>query len=464
MPWAAFITRLVPSKPMKIFHLLLHLAASTCLLVSDLPAQGPAAAPTTQPPELAELAARFDALKKQRVSLPFDAAVAELTDSYLKRIDELVFKKKQSKRLEALVALEEEKARFLQTPVVPEKDPEGLHDLIQELYIHYRVKHAMIASRMGDSLKGLLSPLHKRLLQMEGEWKAAGRAADGEQARAYRASLVGEGLGLKPALTSQLFFMDPPEEAPEASSEPVTTNTLGMKFRPVPGTTVLFCLHETRRQDYAAYASDVKGVRDGWKKRKYVNVPAGHEDNHPVIFVHWNEAQAFCEWLSSKEGKKYRLPTDREWSIAVGIGDREAWTETSTPESLHWKLQGVYPWGRDPLPKSEDRVGNLADLSFHAKFPSDLYMENYEDGYVTTAPVMSYKPNKFGLYDLAGNVSEWIADWYNAEQKDRVVRGSPYSMSAGQYHFSSFRSHTPPDRYSDARGFRVVIEQSAAAQ
>ena len=131
-----------------------------------------------------------------------------------------------------------------------------------------------------------------------------------------------------------------PQTQPEAKSQPkkevkkpdapkVFTNTLGMKFVQVQGTKVQFCIWETRVKDYAAYSAANEGVDGSWKKPSRVRgKPFKQADTHPVVNVSWNDAQTFCEWLTKKElaeGKikerqKYRLPTDAEWSVAVGLG------------------------------------------------------------------------------------------------------------------------------------------------
>ena len=105
-----------------------------------------------------------------------------------------------------------------------------------------------------------------------------------------------------------------------------------MKFAPVKitggptdGQNILFSIWETRRMDYEAFAKENPGVNELWKRGK-VNEPL-----HPVVSVNWDDANAFCVWLTRKEraeGKigpkdEYRLPTDHEWSCAVGIGSRE---------------------------------------------------------------------------------------------------------------------------------------------
>lgn len=129
-------------------------------------------------------------------------------------------------------------------------------------------------------------------------------------------------------------------------------NSLGLRFVPVPGTSVLFSVWQTRVQDYAAYARAVNGVNDSWKN------PGFKQDaTHPVVNVSWDDAKAFCVWLTEKErgklpaGSKYRLPTDAEWSRAVGIGDAEEKAGASrSPKEKDEKIKDkehpwAYPWG-----------------------------------------------------------------------------------------------------------------------
>ncbi len=246
-----------------------------------------------------------------------------------------------------------------------------------------------------------------------------------------------------------------------ATKDAPFVNSLGMKFVPVPGTKVLFCIHETRRQDYAAYAAAVPGVDGSWQTAKQEGVvPAGHEDNHPVVAVNRAEAQAFCAWLSAKEAKIYWLPTDREWSYAVGIGHEERWTKDTTPESLSEKIRNEYPWGTK-WPPPNGSV-NYADTTWHDLFPNRKFIEGYTDGFATTAPVMSFKPNKLGIYDLGGNVSEWVSDWRNADQKEGVLRGGSFSMDGATWLLSSARRFHDPEVRSGAvsgiYGFRCVVE------
>ncbi len=248
-----------------------------------------------------------------------------------------------------------------------------------------------------------------------------------------------------------------------ATKERPFVNSLGMKFVPVPGTKVLMCIHETRRQDYALYAREVPNVNEDWKAARHEGVPCGDKVNHPVVSVNWFDAGDFCAWLSKREGKTYRLPTDQEWSYAAGIGQVETWEPTTTPATVV-KNTVQYPWGTEwPQPEN---CGNYKDVSHNTQSTpiNSKYLGNYADGFPTTASVMSFKPNALGLYDLGGNLWEWCEDWYDGERYGlRVLRGASWLDTAtwGPYPgalLSSFRArHTPNIRYP-FHGFRVVME------
>jgi formylglycine-generating enzyme required for sulfatase activity len=234
------------------------------------------------------------------------------------------------------------------------------------------------------------------------------------------------------------------------------TNTLGMKFMPVPGLKVMFCIHETRRQDYAAFAKEATGVSDSWKNMKIEDIPCGDQDDHPVVGVSTEDAVKFCQWLSAKEGMTYRLPTDAEWSDAVGLRGLE--NPDYIPERKHAKVEDIYPWEGSYPPKTTDQAGNYADMLWHREFLRRPYISNYRDGYVTTAPVMSYRPNLYGLYDMGGNVWEWVEDLWTKEkgQTDGVLRGGAFDREAVLSSFRyRYRQQWVPSLY--AVGFRVVM-------
>ena len=105
-------------------------------------------------------------------------------------------------------------------------------------------------------------------------------------------------------------------------------------------------------------------------------------------------------------------------------------------------------------------AGNYSDDSRKARAPiiNSQYLDGYNDGFPTTAPVMSFTPSKAGLYDMGGNVAEWVADWYDPTKLHRTARGGSFVTGHSDYLFSSFRSHNAPSLRSDTYGFRVVIE------
>ena len=219
------------------------------------------------------------------------------------------------------------------------------------------------------------------------------------------------------------------------------TNTLGMVFKPVPGTEVQFCIWETRVKDYAAFAAANAGVVESWK-----NPGFKQENTHPVVKVSWKDAQAFCEWLTKKElaegkikaGQKYRLPTDAEWSVAVGLGKEKG----NTPAEKHMGIKDVYPWGKGYPPPKE--AGNYSE---------SLKVDKFE----YTSPVGSFAANKFGLHDMGGNVWEWCEDKYSPTSPYRVLRGASWNYSNPGNLLSSSRYGGTPGRRLDFVGFRCVL-------
>ncbi len=256
----------------------------------------------------------------------------------------------------------------------------------------------------------------------------------------------------------------PAKPAPVPKIKPATlppgayTNSLGMVFVPVEGTNVLFCIHETRRQDYEIFAGETPGINGTWKSLKIDGTPVGHEPDHPVVGIDWLDAKAFCEWLSGKEKKTYRLPTDEEWSTAVGLGRSEKRRKGSTPQNLSGVEATQFPWGGDYPLQTKEQAGNYADSAYHEMLPGAKWHENYTDGFPTTAPVMSFRANSFGIYDMGGNAWEWIEDWYNDSQKHRVLRGAAFVFNDRGYLLSSYRLLARADIRWDHFGFRCVIE------
>jgi len=188
-------------------------------------------------------------------------------------------------------------------------------------------------------------------------------------------------------------------------------------------------------------------------KYSWLNTGFEQTDEHPVVNVSWNDAVAFCKWLSGKEGKSYRLPTEAEWEHACRAGTTTRYYSGDDPETLAG-------------------VGNVRDATAKAKFPDWKYCIKASDGYVFTAPVGKFKPNAFGLYDMHGNASQWCADWYSERYDNRSLADDPTGPDSGNYRVlrggawndgpitrSATRScYSPGFRLNNA-GFRVARTQ-----
>lgn len=250
-----------------------------------------------------------------------------------------------------------------------------------------------------------------------------------------------------------------------AADEPIT-NSIGMKLvRITPGEFMM------------GSGAELPKTTDEWAKRDYDEAPAhkvkitkafylgvtevtnaqyeqfdsehkqlrgrdgvSKTDDEPVTFVTWQEAAAFCNWLSKKEGKTYRLPTEAEWEYACRAGTNTAFN------------------CGDTLTAEQANIGLTNDGKPQA----------------TTMKVASYKPNAWGLYDMHGNVMEWCLDWHGpydaAEQVDPVGRADGYARVARGWSFhrperireplkywrSANRSGFLPEDDNRYTGFRVV--------
>ena len=216
--------------------------------------------------------------------------------------------------------------------------------------------------------------------------------------------------------------------------------------------------HTTRaaRRGYSTIYDERSGNlvrRNGvdWRS-DYAGAPAG--DELPVVHVSARDADAYAQWLADQTGQRYRLPSEAEFEYMLRAGNA-----------------GTYPWGDGaPSPRRGNFTGAL-DQS-----PSGRRWRNafagYGDGAWGPAPVATYTPNAFGLFDVDGNVTEWVGDcwhssyrrapvtgkaWVNPGCRERVVRGGSWASSPEQTR-SAWRLGSDADTTNARVGFRVVRE------
>ena len=200
--------------------------------------------------------------------------------------------------------------------------------------------------------------------------------------------------------------------------------------------------------DWRLYQQDTRTPlpdNEGW----------GLSDVRPVINVSWQEARAYCQWLSRMSGQRYRLPTEAEWEYAARAGTRTR-----------------FPAGDDPLVLL--KTANTFDRETALRWPRWRDQAGAgSDHHPFTAPVGSFAPNAFGLYDMIGNAWEWCADWYGedyyaqspasdptgpADGNVRVRRGGSWH-SWPLYARVAFRNWNTPETRYVLVGFRLLRER-----
>jgi formylglycine-generating enzyme required for sulfatase activity len=180
-------------------------------------------------------------------------------------------------------------------------------------------------------------------------------------------------------------------------------------------------------------------------------------EDHPVVCVSHNDAQAFLGWLNEQEksgSRTYRLPTEAQWEYACRAGTGGLYGGSDDPESLV-------------------RIANVADASLKKLHPNFTCIRG-DDGYAYTAPVDSFEPNAWQLYDMIGNAWEWCEDWFDAKfyqsspKEDPCnLKGAPYRVIRGggwydhpRFCRPAYRNRFAPEDRSSDLGFRVAAVQS----
>ncbi len=208
----------------------------------------------------------------------------------------------------------------------------------------------------------------------------------------------------------------------------------------------------------SGYQTDAEktGGTETWKMDHNGFERPNSDQQHPVMHVSWNDAMAYCKWLSQKTGKTYRLPTEAEWEYVAGNGAK------------HTK----YDWGNGaPIGK---KGGSIADEQGAAQFgwtqADYMIFLGYKDGYEASAPVGSFSPNELGICDLSGNLSEWCQDWYSesyypsspasnpkgpTKGSEKVIRGGSWGTAPADTEVHK-RDSGEPGRRGGSLGFRVA--------
>ncbi|MBN2824701.1 MAG: formylglycine-generating enzyme family protein [Campylobacterales bacterium] len=163
--------------------------------------------------------------------------------------------------------------------------------------------------------------------------------------------------------------------------------------------------------EYDLYCEDVK--------KKLADDNKWGRGRRPIMRVSWEDAVAYCEWLSQKSGQIYRLPTETEWEYACRAGTTTKWSFGDDEKELE-----KYAW----------------------------YSENSEG---KTHPVGELKPNPWGLHDMHGNVWEWCEDWYDKDKDTKVLRGGSW-IDVATRTCSSVRDRSYPIGHGGRVGFRLL--------
>ncbi len=243
-------------------------------------------------------------------------------------------------------------------------------------------------------------------------------------------------------------------------------NSLGLVFRPL-SPTLLVGTTEVRMADYHAFVATTGAAMPA--PTDFVQ-----EAHHPVVGVSRADAEHFARWLTAQEREagiieptdEYRLPTDAEWSALVGIKEERGESPYDRGRQARSSLLPHFSWGTQwPPPPG---TGNFSDTSALPYVSPQYTIEHYTDRFPFLAPVGSFAPNALGIYDLIGNVQEWVSDEYGGPsgfpfRHYGVTRGGDYtSFRPGQLS-TGIRTPRPADYRSPTVGFRLLLERTGRA-
>lgn len=268
------------------------------------------------------------------------------------------------------------------------------------------------------------------------------------------------------------------------------TNSLGMEFVPM-GDNLMVSKWETRRGDFERFVRDYNDElsrnfdpnSDDFSMPLVMPAPPSDTEegpNYPIASISREQAQRFCEWLTKQErlprpdskeilitsSHVYRLPTDIEWSRMAGMENETGNTPLQRDQIVKAKSRS-FPWG-DAWPPPA-KAGNFADRS--SSLPGSIL--NYDDGFAYLAPVGSFPANELGIYDLSGNVQEWVQTSLQGPDEELklkeqsmetnslgVLRGGGWDTFREEDLYTGTRNPVPPPFVDKSFGFRVVLARN----
>ena len=335
--------------------------------------------------------------------------------------------------------------------------PEGRWIFNGPGFVQFSPEGRWIYSGGGDMLKGWEAPTGI------GPQPNAGGAGNPRVDKSEMINSIGMKLTL---ILAGEFMMGSPDGDKDAGNDEKPQHRVRITRPFYLGVTEVTRGQFRRFVDETGYKTEAeKDGKGGWcwndEAKKFEGIPgltwknAGFEqtDENPVVNVSWNDAQEFIAWLSQKDRKTYRLPTEAEWEYACRAGTKTKYFCGDDPEGLA-------------------AVGNIADGTFREKNPTWIWTIAARDGYIYTAPVGRYRANAFGLYDMHGNVFEWCQDWYDPEYYNRSPVDDPVSstrVGSRLFRGGAWDVGGPPCRsgyrfFSNSRsstiGFRLALGQS----
>ncbi|MEI8376585.1 MAG: formylglycine-generating enzyme family protein [Planctomycetota bacterium] len=190
-------------------------------------------------------------------------------------------------------------------------------------------------------------------------------------------------------------------------------------------------------------------VESNWQKVAFPQTA-----QHPVVHVSWNDANEFCHWLSGREGRLFRLPTEAEWEYACRAGSTLRYGDSDDEATLR-------------------RIANIADASLCKRVPTAKNAATWNDGHPFTSPIGKFRANRFGIYDMLGNVWEWCSDWHQSDYYSVSTEADPPGPDSGTHRIlrggcwytgvhstrCACRFGFQPTVRSDCIGFRVAAEE-----